>query len=356
MTFRKWAVLFSGAMLAAAVLLGLFNYAVDPFGVFGDSLLRWHSYNMVNNPRIAKIAYLDQYHERYDSYIIGGSKSSSLDPALLNQYYGDAKFYSMLMYGGDFHDYEKTLYYLVEHYEVKHIVLHMSLQEISHYNVNSESFDPKKNLHAKVSGQSLAGFYFRYLTLHPKYSLSKLEGLARRAVDPDEFTQIKPEDGVYNKVRRDAEELGSIEDFLANHPDYALPIGRLDAYAMHQNVEALRRMKEYCEARGISFTFVAGAASDTEMASYSLEDLMKYWIALAEVTDFWDFSGYTPISSDPRNFYDSMHYRNSVGRMMLAYMFQDETVYVPPQFGHYTTKDNVKEHSERIFTKPPVDS
>ncbi|SHE09640.1 Uncharacterised protein [Chlamydia abortus] len=43
MTFRKWAVLFSGAMLAAAVLLGLFNYAVDPFGVFGDSLLRWHS-------------------------------------------------------------------------------------------------------------------------------------------------------------------------------------------------------------------------------------------------------------------------------------------------------------------------
>lgn len=355
MKLRKWLIAFVASLgLAAAVVAG-FNIVVDPFGVFGDKVLKWHSYNMVNNPRVAKIGYLDQYHERYNSYIIGGSKSSSISPELLNQYYGDdAKFYSMLMYGGDFNDYEKTLYYLVDEYKPKNIVVHMSLQEISHFNEKATDF--KQSLHAKVSGESKFSFYLDYLKLNPSYGYSKLEGYAKRAVDSFEYSQFIPETGVYNKVKRDAEKVDDLEAYMQANKAAFAPFGKLEASALDKNVDALARMKAYAESHGATFRLITGATSEQELLSYDMEDLKEYWTKLAEVTEFWDFSGYTPISGDARYFYDTMHYRNTLGSMMLGYIFQDENVYVPKGFGHLTTKDNVAEHAAAVFERPAAPS
>ena len=90
------------------------------------------------------------------------------------------------------------------------------------------------------------------------------------------------------------------------------------------------------------------------MRSYNPDSLKQYWAKLAEVTDFWDFTGYTGVSGDPRYFYDTMHYRNTLGEMMLGYIFDDPDVYVPADFGHYTTSGNVREHAEKVFTPPPA--
>ena len=48
-----------------------FNYWVDPFGVFSHKSLEWPSYEMTINPRTAKITYLKDHHQDYDSYILG---------------------------------------------------------------------------------------------------------------------------------------------------------------------------------------------------------------------------------------------------------------------------------------------
>ncbi|MHA7963287.1 polysaccharide deacetylase family protein [Paenibacillus sp. CAU 1782] len=353
MTLRKWLTAFVASLVLGAGLVAGFNVIVDPFGVFGDKVLGWHAYNMNNNPRVAKIGYLDKYHERYNSYIIGGSKSSSISPELLDRYYGDdASFYSMLMYGGDFNDYEKTVYYLMDHYKPENIVLHMSLQEISHFNEKATDF--KQSLHGKVSGEPLWRFYLDYLKLNPSYSYAKLEGYAKRAADPFQFATFIPETGVYNKVRRDAEPVDDREAFMAANSTAFAPFGKLEAVALDKNVQSLKRIKDYVESRGATFRLITGATSEQEMKSYDLAKLKEYWVKLADVTDFWDFTGYTGISGDPRYFYDTMHYRNTLGEMMLGYIFQDPEVYVPADFGHYTTAENVKDHAEQVFAAPPA--
>lgn len=106
----KWIKWIALSAVLSCLALFAFNMAIDPFGVFGDRLIDFYAYNMNNNPRVAKIAYLDRHHEKYDSYVVGGSKSSSLSPDLLNQYFEGASFYNMMMYGGDFFDYEKTIH------------------------------------------------------------------------------------------------------------------------------------------------------------------------------------------------------------------------------------------------------
>jgi len=111
----KWFKYVIITALVSCILIFGFNFILDPFGVFGDKFLNFYAYNMNNNPRVAKIAYLETHHEAYNSYIIGGSKSSSLSPTLLNNYFEGSSFYNMLMYGGDFYDYEKTIHNQVGH-------------------------------------------------------------------------------------------------------------------------------------------------------------------------------------------------------------------------------------------------
>lgn len=348
MKFKKWIAAYIGGLLLAAAIVAGYNIIIDPFGVFGDKVLEWDSYNMVNNPRVAKIAYLDEHHEKYDSYIVGGSKSSSISPSLLNEYYKDASFYSMMMYGGDFNDYEKTIKYLIDHYEVKNIVLHMSLQELGHYNEEATNF--KQSLHGKVNDDNLLSFYAKYLWLNPSYGYDKIQGLAQRKVDPSVYGQIIPETGVYNKAKRDQEEITSIEAFMQNNSNFEVSVGQIESVALEKNVASLKRIKEYVEAHNASFTLITGATYKSELSKYNLDDLKTYWKKIAEVTPFWDFTGYTGISNDPRYFYDSMHYRNNIGEMILAYIFNDQEKYVPENFGHYTTAENVEEHANKVFT------
>ena len=73
---------------------------------------------------MAKLSYLEQHHGEYDSYILGGSSTSSFPVDGFNELY-DASFYNLIMYGADMRDCEKIADYLIGHYEVKNLVLNV---------------------------------------------------------------------------------------------------------------------------------------------------------------------------------------------------------------------------------------
>ncbi len=335
----KWVKLLIFGLVFCTLMLFAFNIIVDPFGVFGDRFINFFAYDMNNNPRVAKIAYLDQHHDEYDSYVIGGSKSSSLSPEKLNQYFEGASFYNMMMYGGDFYDYEQTVHYLVENYEVKNIIVHMSMQEIDHYNQSPRNINTE--LSGKVLGESQLKYYTKYLTLNLEHGFKKIAGLIQRTQNPMAYATFVPELGVYNKSVRDSEDLGTLEDFLVKYPEFNEPLWPLYGTAIDDNVAALKRIKTYLEEKGINFYFVSAPTYYKEMDRYETADIQKLWRGLASVTDFWDFTGYTDFSYDARNFYDRMHYRNTLGDLMVETMFSGEQPV--SDFGYYTTSENVEE-------------
>lgn len=340
----KWVVI---SAFIVCLMLFAFNIIVDPFGVFGDRFINFYAYNMNNNPRVAKIAYLDQHYEDYNSYVVGGSKSSSLSPDLLNQYFDGASFYNMMMYGGDFYDYEKTIHYLVENYHVENIILHMSMQEIDHYNQQNKTINTE--LSEKVLSNNKIKYYSKYLTLNLEHAFKKIEGLIQRAFDPMAYSTFIPEKGVYNKSVRDVENLGSVEVFLEKYPEFKEPLWTLYGTSIDDNVAALERIKTYLEQRDISFTFIAAPTYHKEMDRYQTEDIVKLWNGIANVTDFWDFTGYNSVSYDARNFYDPMHYRNTVGDLMIETMFSDVPARVEG-FGHYTTSENIEARLQAMMS------
>lgn len=349
---KKWiSILLIGVILSMCVLF-IFNYIVDPFGVFGDKYFDWYSYNIKKNPRVAKIAYLDDHHQDYDSYIIGGSKGSAISPELMNKYNEGTSYYNMMMYGGDFYDYEKTIHYLVENYEVKNIVIHMSMLEMGHFNKDSKALSTE--LSYKVNGKSMVRYYFKYLGLNLKHGFDKIEGAIGKSRGADEHDTFIPELGTYDRTKRDAENPKTIEEHIENHSEFKEKLKPIKGTAIDKNVEAIARIKSYLEERDINLTFITAPTYYEEMNRYNKDEIAEFWKKLADIMDFWDFTGYNEQSYDARNFYDIMHYNNEMGKWVVHKIHGKDEL-VPDGFGRYTTKENVDKHIEKMYEGEKTD-
>lgn len=340
MSSKKWFFMF---LLCALITFGgimAFNIITDPFGVFGDHFLNWYSYDMTQNPRVAKVAYIDLEHEKYDSYIIGCSSTSSYPVEMLNKYTGD-KFYNMIMYGADIYDSVETAKYLIDNYEVKNMFLAVYLSNAIQYNYEADKL--LGNLHGKIDGTSLIDFYTKYLFLRPHYGIEKIKAKMEDSYLQNKNDVFNVETGVYDKTKRDIEPIGSLEDYFKTYPVFTnYPYMKIDGLPEIENcLNSIKELKEICDNKGINFKVILTPLYVDYAKYYSQEDIDLFKTRLAKITDFWDFS-LSSVSAEPRYFYDEAHFRNCVGKMALARIYNDESIYVPEDFGIYMTKETVE--------------
>ncbi len=320
----------------AALLAGL-NLATDPFGAFGDRLLHWFSYDETNNPRVAKLSYLEQHHGEYDSYILGCSSTSSFPVDGFNELY-DASFYNLIMYGADMRDCEKIADYLIGHYEVKNLVLNVYLDNGLEYDEESDRLT--KNLHYKEDPDTSAlSFYTRYLFADPRYALAKLKALRTDTILPQTFDVFDEQTGCYDKRVRDAEPIGAMDSYLERYPVFTdYPHQSLSLPYTDACMQSVAAIKARCEAAGVNLVVVAGPVYAEYLQNYQAEDVAQFYQALAAVTPYWDFSS-SSVSCEPRYFYDGTHFRNNVGEMMCARIAGRTDLWMPDDFGTYVTAD-----------------
>lgn len=343
---------------ATALLLVLgvaaFNYITDPFGAFGDRFFQWFSYDETNNPRVAKISYLEQHHEEYDSYIIGCSSTSSLPTQTLNEMY-DASFYNLIMYGADMLDCEKMVDYLLEEYTVKNIILNV-------YVDNGITYDDESNPltygmhHLADPDTSALEFYSRYLLANPRYGWTKLQSRGTDTYLSQSFDVFDEATGTYDKRARDVEPIGSIETYLTSYPVFNNypQSGPYGLYQTENCMKSVAAIRDACAAKGVNFVVVTAPVYGEYFNNFLPGAVESFYTALAEVTPYWDFSC-SSVSWEPRYFYDATHFRNCVGEMMAARMAGDDSVWMPDDFGAYVTADNVSEHLAKSLTAQPME-
>lgn len=332
---RAWLGMFFLTAMFIVVFIAGFNYLVDPYGAFGDPIMHWWSYDETRNPKLAKMVYLDQHYDEYDSYIIGSSEASSYPIDQLNQYL-DASFYNCFFYGTDMKDYEEECLYILEHYSVRYILLDLGA-DIA-YSYDSENKGLTGTQYYAVSGTDPVKFYLQYLFADPVDAWEKLQYYWHDDyVLQQTYRVFDEKTGAYDKSRRDAEPIGSLEEYLGksayegfqNYPSGSRSIPHLD-----EAMESVRKIKDACEERGAELIVICNPVYWEAEAYYSEDDMATFRNALASITDYWDFT-LTSVSYDPRYFYDLTHFRNCVGTMVLARVFGDETIWYPDDFGEY---------------------
>ena len=348
MSSKKWVLVFLATVLVLAALLAALNLAADPFGAFGDRLLSWFSYDETNNPRVAKFTYLEQHHDEYDSYILGCSSTSSFPVDAFNEAYS-ASFYNLIMYGADMRDCEKIAQYLVEHYEVKNLILNVYLDNGLTYDEESDRLT--KNLHYKEDPDTSAlSYYTRYLFADPRYALAKLKALRTDTILPQTFDVFDERTGCYDKRVRDAEPIGSEERYLESYPVFAdYPHQTLSLPYTEQCMQSVASIKALCEEAGVSLTVVAGPVYAEYLKNFETETVAHFYRSLAQVTPFWDFSS-SSVSCEMRYFYDGTHFRNNVGEMICARMTGRTDLWIPDDFGTYVTADTPEDYFLNVLS------
>ena len=348
MNAKKWVLTFLLLALVLALGLAAFNYVTDPFAAFGDKFLNWFSYDETNNPRVAKISYLEQHHDEYDSYILGCSSTSSLQVSDFNKLY-DANFYNLIMYGADMRDCEKIADYLIEHYEVKHLVLNVYLD--NGFTYDDETDRLTRNLHYLTDPDTSAlSFYTRYLFCDPRYGFAKLKNLRNDRLLPQSFDVFNEVTGEYDKRVRDVEPIGSMDTYLEAYPVFA-DYPKTGDFVLGQTencMKSVAAIKERCEAADVELVVVAAPVYIDYFQNFQAEDAANFYASLAKVTDFWDFSC-SSVSCEPRYFYDATHFRNAVGSMIAARIAGDDSVYIPDDFGTYVTADTPSSYFSEVL-------
>ncbi|MGE5391374.1 MAG: polysaccharide deacetylase family protein [Deltaproteobacteria bacterium] len=335
MSSKKWLVWFAICIVLTAGSIAFLNWAVDPFGVFGDRILNWYSSDFTNNPRTAKITYMDQHHSEYDSYILGCSSTSSYPVESLNKYM-NAKFYNAFVYGADTYDTLVTTRYILDHYKTKNLVINLSVTNAVTYDYEDDPLTG--SLHAKVDGSSMTKFYLKYLFANTNYSINKLENYRKNSYLQEPFDVFNIKTGAYDKSLRDIEPISDMPDYLKKYPVFAAyPPGSLALKETDRTMACVAEIKKLCEQKHIRLIVIVSPLYGQHTTYFKSAEVNNFLVRLAGITDYWDFS-LSSISEDPRYFYDGTHFRNCVGEMALARIFGDKSVYVPADFGVHVTR------------------
>ena len=350
MSLRKWLIMLPIVILLAVGCCTAFNILVDPFGVFGDPVLDWYSYNETNAPGVAKLAWLDRHYGQYDSYVIGSSSAAVYSVEELNGYL-DASFYNLSVYGSDAGGYRDLAAYVLEHYTVKNIVLSLGIDEA----VGGDGErDLRDRMHARAVGGNLPLFYLEYALTTTRQSVEKLAARSRDTELPQPFDTFLADSGCWDRRVQDVEKIGDLSVYESAHAgDFSDDRrGSEQLPRIAECARAVADIRDMCAQRGVSLTVIASPVYVGQWNAYDEAALRDYKTALAGAADYWDFS-YTPISFDSRYFYDQTHFRSAAGAMVLAEIFGNDDVYRPERFGTQVTADNCQAYLDKLFADPP---
>lgn len=258
MTTKKWCIGFICIIAASLLAIMGINYFVDPYGYFRSQGGDCYELDEDDYLREQKAQHIKHFSDRYDAYLIGGSKAGALRTEKLKELDG-YNYYNCWVMSGNFQDYEAYTKYIVEHAEPKKILLQISTSEIKQF--DRESRGAIYETPAMLSGGSKISEYVSFLFKNLKLSYEKLTDDSERypCLETGErnltkyynyYNENKGTDEYYNFLMKK-----KVDQFYEN-----LESGTPDKSAViSECIASLKRMKEMCDEHQVEFQVFFGS-------------------------------------------------------------------------------------------------
>ncbi len=315
------------------ILLIFLNLKYDTYGVFSDKIIPYPIFDTINL-RINKFNYLEKNYNKYDSYLIGGSRALVFKESDLNRYTKN-NFYNYAGIRSDMYDTLITIRYLLERQKVKMIIVQIGIDDLYLYSENNENLLQRS--HYKLIQENKYTYYFKYtfsfdlIKTITNYMSLKYMDMKNIKISSDEFY-------LYTKYEELIKEDPSTffngqfsKNLYIKLPDYK-------KNKIKQNIDALKEIKKLTDQSNTNLIVITAPLNHFIYHKIKKEDLELYLSQIKEITPFWNFTTINSITADNTNYYDYSHFRIKVGQLMLAKIFKDETIIVPEDFGIYTEK------------------
>lgn len=344
MKFKKWNIAFLALVCAVLAFVAAANYFVDPFGYFA---FQSGDYESIDFPvdttymqRELKAEHVLHFGDRYDAFLLGGSKAGTYQPEKLQEMDG-YRYYNMYETGGSFYEYYLETKFLIEHANPKKIVVSVSGGETRFELRNQDDMTYK--IPAIMTGESkfLEIIDFLFKDINESFSRFK-ERLGGTKYYELTATGERNLSKYYERVENDWEGFtqSSVLKPFDKHMNTLFTTNKPAAF-LDGSLEYLRQIKEMCDANGVELMVIVAPSFIGEMSEHESSYYRDFLCEMALITDYWDFSGYHDIDLNPYNFYNEGHFYYEVADLIVDTINGTDSY---PGFGFYVTKMNVAEH------------
>ncbi|MBQ9503806.1 MAG: hypothetical protein IJU93_02240 [Lachnospiraceae bacterium] len=316
-----------------AAIFAPFGLFVDPYNIFHWRHIR--NNGVEPNKSYVKMSNVLAHPEAFDSFIFGSSRVGFFDVSRLS----DGKYYDMSYSEGTPAEHLDDLKIMINHGIIPKNVT-IGVDDISYF-VDPALHDTqlyRKRFPFEGSFTDKCGFYLKYFDM---ITLSQSLHVIRnfKDKDPDYGKRLL----ATGTERLDIESHFNYENTTPTWSDYYQP--REEVY------EDIRRIKELCKEYGINLRIFTNPVNGYTYAKGIANGYLEFLEGLAEVTDYYNFSGFNEITLNNDNYYETSHFNPKVSNMMIDRIYNEriDKALHEQGFGVYVTKDNVGELMDILY-------
>lgn len=324
---KRFIVKFLVFILILGVIFIPVTVIVDPYNVFHYDTPR--NNGVEPNKNFIKTKYILNNQDKFDSLVFGSSRAGFFDVEKLT----DGTYYNMSSSEALPAEHVHILKIMIQNgYIPKNVV--MLIDDIScfvdpkmHESVLYRIPYPKEDILSQLS------FYAKYCDLLTTYEASKV---IRNHNDTDlDYLE---------RFRRTGTEKMDIPPAF----DSTGAVGYWADYYELRTDEAIsdiQEMIDLCEEYDINLTIMTNPLYYLTYEKAVENGYLDFLDALADITDFYNFSSISHVTIESRCYYETSHYSPQVGEWMISAAFEDtiDQVVKDQGFGVHVTDENKEE-------------
>ncbi len=338
MSAKRWSISFIAIILVCLLVIMSLNYFVDPYGYFASQ--GGDNYELDENDylREQKAQHIRHFSDRYDAYLVGGSKAGAIQPSKLKELDGN-DYYNCWVLSGNFPDYLAYVKYIVENTKAKKILLQISTSEL--YEFNREDYGTIYKVPAILSGESRVAEAVSFLMKNPKVSWEEMT----------KQTETYP---CKESGERDLQHYYDyqLENLVENGFYWYMRNGSVKYYqyfykerkGLEENKEEciriLKEIKNLCDEHGVELQVYFASLFASQMIQYesdTLYDFMEETVMICG--DVWCFNTYNEVCLCMYNYYNPSHFYYEIGDLMIDTMKGEKCPF--EGFGILLTRENI---------------
>lgn len=340
MNAKKWVLGFVGLILVAIIAIMALNFFVDPYRYFASQSGDYYDVKWDDYVREQKAEHIKKNPDKYDAYLIGGSKAGALRTENLSRIDGYT-YYNCWLLSGNFPDYLAYAKYIVENTSAKKILLQISTSEL--YELTRAEKGAIYELPAEVSGESKLVETISYLMKNPITAYEELTTAPTGYCnEPLGERNLK---NYYDVYREKTTGQNLYYDYMAwesrTYYKYMDKDMKEDPETVDACIGMLREIKKLCDDNGVELQVFFGSLYAAQMVFYegeSFYDFMEQVVMIMD-QDVWCFNTYNDVALCMYNYYNPAHYFSEVGDLMIDTMAGEECEF--EGFGVRLNRENV---------------
>jgi hypothetical protein len=336
MTEKKWLIYVALMILITLGIITCSMYWSDTYSVAHTERTSFYT---EPNKNIIKVEYILKNKMKYDSFVFGSSRVGAINPLNIK----NGKYYNMTYSEGIPHEHFLNIkLFLNSGVKINNLLI--GLDDFS-YQVSFDKHQQQglTKSHYLATETSKFSFYKDYFFRFPL-------GEDRRHM-LNKFYNKNPSYLDVSMQEKDYLKINGVKDFNSSEHLNASIFNKPTHYnnnVLSQTINDIYQINKICKINNINCIFFINPIHQTTFKYLNKELFIEFKKQLGNITQYYDFSNQNSISTNNYYWHETSHYRNIVGDVMLAKIFNDPSIKVPKDFGVLVTKENIDQHLQNL--------